>query len=85
MKIELENLTVAYEKLNVIAFFFQNHSILLSKLQIYGCSSSTVQWLTSYLSDRSQCTIRVHYLTLCRYLSVFGKEAFLVLFSFYYS
>ena len=56
LKIELENLTVAYEKLNVIAFFFQNHSILLSKLQIYGCSSSTVQWFTSYLSDRSQCT-----------------------------
>ena len=37
------------------AFDLVNHSILLSKLQIYGCSSSTVQWLTSYLSDRSQC------------------------------
>ncbi|CAH3161335.1 unnamed protein product, partial [Porites evermanni] len=23
---------------------------------IYGCSSSTVQWFTSYLSDRSQRT-----------------------------
>ena len=32
------------------------YNILLSKLQIYGCSSSTVQWFTSYLSDRSQCT-----------------------------
>ena len=38
------------------AFDLVNHSILLSKLQIYGCSSSTVQWFTSYLSDRSQCT-----------------------------
>ena len=38
------------------AFDLVNHSILLSKLQIYGCLSSTVQWFTSYLSDRSQCT-----------------------------
>ena len=38
------------------AFDLVNHSILLSKLQIYGCSSSTVQWFTFYLSDRSQCT-----------------------------
>ena len=38
------------------AFDLVNHSILLLKLQIYGCSSSTVQWFTSYLSDRSQCT-----------------------------
>ena len=32
------------------------YNIPLAKLQIYGCSSSTVQWFTSYLSDRSQCT-----------------------------
>ena len=38
------------------AFDLLNHSILLPKLQIYGCSSSTVQLFTSYLSDRSQCT-----------------------------
>ena len=38
------------------AFDLVNDSILLSKLQIYSCSSSTVQWFTSYLSDRSQCT-----------------------------
>ena len=38
------------------AFDLVSHSILLSQLQIYGCSSSTVQWFTSYLSDRSQCT-----------------------------
>ena len=38
------------------AFDLVNHSILLSKLQIYGCSSSTVQWFASYLSDRFQCT-----------------------------
>ena len=29
--------------------------------------------------------LRVHYLTLCLHLSVFRKEAFLILFSFYYS
>ena len=34
------------------AFDLVNHSILLSKLQIYGCSSSAVQWFASYLSDR---------------------------------
>ena len=38
------------------AFDLVNHSILLSKLQIYGCPSSTVQWFASYLSDRFQCT-----------------------------
>ena len=63
---------------------FLNHSILLSKLQIYGYLSSTIQWFTSYLSDRSLnvLTLRVHYLTLCLYLSVIRKEAFLVLFFF---
>ena len=38
------------------AFDLVNHIILLSKLQIYGCLSSTVQWFASYLSDRFQCT-----------------------------
>ena len=38
------------------AFDLVNHSILLSKLQMYGFSPSTVQWFPSYLSDRSQCT-----------------------------
>ena len=38
------------------AFDLVNHSILLSKLQIYDCSSSTVQWFASYLSDRFQCS-----------------------------
>ena len=37
-------------------FDLVNQSILLSKLQIYGSSSSTVQWFASYLSDRFQCT-----------------------------
>ena len=38
------------------AFDLVNHSIPLSKLQMYGFSPSTVQWFPSYLSDRSQCT-----------------------------
>ena len=38
------------------AFHLVNHSILLSKLLIYGCLSFTVQWFASYLSDRFQCT-----------------------------
>ena len=37
-------------------FDLVNQRILLSKLQIYGSSSSTVQWFASYLSDRFQCT-----------------------------
>ena len=51
-----------YRPISVLSILFKkafdlvNHSILLLKLQIYGCSSSTVQWFTSYLSDRSQCT-----------------------------
>ena len=69
------------------AFDLVNHSICLSKLQIYGCSSSTVQWFTSYLSDRSQCTNfkGTLYDPLLISISVFRKEAFLVLFCLYYS
>ena len=37
------------------------------------------------LTVHNVLTLRVHYLTLSLYLSVFRKEAFLVLFSFYYS
>ena len=38
------------------AFDLVNHNILLSKLHICGCSSSTVQWFASYLSESFQCT-----------------------------
>ena len=37
--------------------FLIENDLGLSKLQIYGCSSSTVQWFSSYLSDRFQCTL----------------------------
>ena len=38
------------------AFDTVDHSILLSKLPSYGLSSSTINWLTSYLSDRTHST-----------------------------
>ena len=64
------------------AFDLVNHSILLSKPQIYGCSPSTVSGLLLIsLTVLNVLTLRVHYLTLSLYLSVFLKEAFLVLFS----
>ena len=36
LKIELENLTVAYEKLNVIAFFFQNFKSTAVHLPLFS-------------------------------------------------
>ena len=38
------------------AFDCVNHRILLLKLQKYGCSQETIQWMTSYLESRSQLT-----------------------------
>ena len=68
------------------AFDLVNHSILLPKLQIYGCSSSTVQLFTSYLSDRSQCTNFKGTLSDPLPVSIgVPQGAFLALFSFYYS
>ena len=68
------------------AFDLVNHSILLSKLQMYGFSPSTVQWFTSYLSDRSQCTNVKGTLSDPLPVSIgVPQGAFLVLFSFYYS
>ena len=70
------------------AFDLVNHSILLSKLQMYGFSPSTVQWFPSYLSDRSQCTNVKGTLSNPLPVSIGVpqcREAFLVLFSFYYS
>ena len=37
------------------AFDVVNHDLLIAKLQTYGCSSSTLLWFRSYLSDRRQC------------------------------
>ena len=37
------------------AFDVVNHDLLMAKLQTYGCSSSTLLWFRSYLSDRRQC------------------------------
>ena len=38
------------------AFDVVDHSVLLFKLNSYGCSPSSVEWFTSYLSNRSQRT-----------------------------
>ena len=56
MNVDSTELEDRIRKLDCGLWKVECHSILLSKLQIYGCSSSTVQWFTSYLSDRSQCT-----------------------------
>ena len=36
------------------AFDSIDHSILLEKLRIYGCNQMSIEWFTSYLSDRQQ-------------------------------
>ena len=36
------------------AFDTVNHSILISKLKIYGFCEKSISWVTSYLTDRSQ-------------------------------
>lgn len=36
------------------AFDLVNHSILLQKLKLYNCSTNSIQWFTSYLSNRTQ-------------------------------
>ena len=35
------------------AFDLLDHSLLLSKLEVYGCTSTTKSWFTSYLANRS--------------------------------
>ena len=37
------------------AFDVVNHDLLIAKLQIYGCSPSTLLWFKSFLTDRRQC------------------------------
>ena len=37
------------------AFYVVNYDLLVTKLQLYGCSSSALLWFKSYLSDRWQC------------------------------
>ena len=39
------------------AFDLIDHDILISKLRIYKCSERTIQWFSSYLKGRTQCTI----------------------------
>ena len=36
------------------AFDIVNHTILLHKLAIYGCSQQSMRWFSSYLSERKQ-------------------------------
>ena len=36
------------------AFYLVNHTVLLEKMAIYGCSQHSMQWFTSYLSERQQ-------------------------------
>lgn len=36
------------------AFDLVNHTVLLQKLAIYGCSQHSMQWFSSYLSERQQ-------------------------------
>jgi len=37
------------------AFYVVNYDLPVTKLQLYGCSSSALLWFKSYLSDRWQC------------------------------
>ena len=37
------------------AFDVVNLDLLVTKLQMYGCSSSVLRWFKSYLWDRRQC------------------------------
>ena len=37
------------------AFDIVNHSLLIQKLRLYGFESNIIEWIQSYLSDRSQC------------------------------
>ena len=38
------------------AFNCVNHSILLQKLKMYGCSRDTLKWITNYLNYRTEYT-----------------------------
>ena len=37
------------------AFDTIDHTLLLKKLEIYGIRGNALQWISRYLSDRSQC------------------------------
>ena len=37
------------------AYDLANHNLILRKLELYGFEPSTVNWMKSYLDDRSQC------------------------------
>ena len=37
------------------AFDIVDHSLLIQKLEMYGCEDSVTNWIASYLGNRSQC------------------------------
>ena len=37
------------------AYDLANHDLILRKLELYGFEPSTIRWMKSYLSERSQC------------------------------
>ncbi len=39
------------------AFYLIDHDILIQKLRMYKCSDITIDWITSNIKGRNQCTI----------------------------
>ena len=39
------------------AFDVVDHGLLTDKLALYGFEQNTLDWITSYLGDRSQCVL----------------------------
>jgi hypothetical protein len=52
------------------AFDSIDHSILLEKLHIYGCDKNSINWFTSYLSNRNQ---KVNFMNVCSSLKATEK------------
>ena len=49
-KMQIGNIMIDFTK----AFDLVDHDILIEKLELYKCSSNTIQWFTSYLRGRKQ-------------------------------